>query len=107
MNTTANKTIALAAPAPRKGTQKIKTRLASAAAASLFGLAAIAGTVLTCAAPANASSAAPSTQIAQQEPAGPGTEQQEPTGPQAGQPFSGDPYPESNPFPSLPGNPWK
>jgi len=75
----------------------IKTRLANAAAASLFGLAAIAGTVLTVAAPANASDGAPSTQTARPELAGPNT----------GQPFSGDPYPESNPFPLLPGNPWK
>jgi hypothetical protein len=54
---------------------------------------------LTIAAPANASSAAHSTQIAQPEPGLPKT------GPKVGQPFSGDPYPESDSIPSLPGNP--
>src|SRR5262245_30655515 len=88
----------------------IKTGLASVAAASLFGLAAAAGTVLAGAAPANASTAAPagngsriapSPQVAQRGPAGPKT------GSKAGQPLSGDPYPESAPFPSLPGHRWK
>jgi hypothetical protein len=94
----------------------IKTRLASAAAAFMFGLAAIAGTVLTCAAPANATTAASSTQTEEQEPASPKTAPQKPAspnfapqkpaGPPAGQPFSKNPYPESNPFPGLSGNPY-
>jgi hypothetical protein len=88
----------------------IKTRLATAAAASLFGLAAIAGTVLTSAPSANAStgahsangsSGAPSPHIPEPKHTGPKT------GPKVGQPFSKDPYPETNPFPSLPGNPWQ
>ncbi|MBV9514586.1 MAG: hypothetical protein JO280_11175 [Mycobacteriaceae bacterium] len=70
------------------------TRLVTIAAAAMFGLAAL-GNVFTIAAPANASTTTTAVQIAQQ-----------PTGTDTGQPFSGDPYPESNPFPSLPGNPY-
>jgi hypothetical protein len=62
----------------------IKTRLINTAAAFIVGLGAVTGTVLTFAAPASASSADSHT-----------------VGP-----FSGDPYPETNPFPTLPGNPW-
>jgi hypothetical protein len=88
----------------------IKTRLASAAAAFLFGLAAIASTVLTSAPSANASSGAPSANgssgahsphISEPKHTGPKT------GPKIGQPFSHDPYPEANPFPSLSENPWQ
>ena len=71
----------------------IKTHFASNAAAFRLGLAATAGTVLTGAAPANASIGASSTQIAQ--PRDPET------GPKTGQLFSSDPYPESN-LSSLP-----
>ena len=75
----------------------IKTRLASTAAAFMFGLAALSGTVLTLSAPASAASALPGTHTASADLAASNT-----VGP-----FSRDPYPESNPFPSLPGNPWK
>jgi hypothetical protein len=93
----------------------IKTRLASAAAASLFGLAAIAGTVLTCAAPANASSGAPSASASSADPSDNGSSAgardskiapPKPARPETGQPFSKNPYPQVNPFPGLPGNPW-
>lgn len=73
----------------------IKTRLAGTAAALIFGLGAVAGTVLTFAAPASASTAAPASAS---------------TAPQAktwaGGSFVRNPYPESNAFPTLPGNPW-
>jgi hypothetical protein len=101
----------------------IKTRLASAAAASLFGLAALAGTVLTVAAPANASTGAPSANASTGAPsanassAAPSANasrgassiqiaRPNPVDPKVGQPFSKNPYPQVNPFPSLPGNPW-
>jgi hypothetical protein len=92
----------------------IKTRLASAAAASLFGLAALAGTVLTVAAPANASTGAPSANASSAEPSANASRgassiqiaRPNPVDPKVGQPFSKNPYPQVNPFPSLPGNPW-
>jgi hypothetical protein len=92
----------------------IKTRLAGAAAASLFGLAALAGTVATVAAPANAapgasstdtSSAQSSTHTSNRGPAIP-IARPKPADPKVGQPFSKNPYPQVNPFPGLAGNPW-
>ena len=64
----------------------IKTRLAGTAAAFIFGLSAVAGTVMTFAAPASASTT--------------------PQTPWAGGSFQPNPYPEPNAFPSLPTNPW-
>jgi hypothetical protein len=102
----------------------IKTRLATAAAAALFGLAAITGTVLTCATPANATSGAPSDSTSSTEPSANASSgapsangsnadardsriaQPKPLRPETGQPFSKDPYPQVNDFPGLPGNPW-
>ena len=71
----------------------IKTRLAGTAAAFIFGLGAVAGTVLTFAAPASASTPAPSASTTPQTP-------------WAGGSFKPNPYPEPNAFPSLPTNPW-
>jgi hypothetical protein len=101
----------------------IKTRIASAAAASVFGLAALTGTVLTVAAPANASTGAPSSNTSSAEPsanassgeasanASTGTPpiqiaRPKPADPKVGQPFSKNPYPQANPFPGFSGNPW-
>jgi hypothetical protein len=101
----------------------ITTRLASAAAASLFGLAALAGTALTVAAPATASTGAPSAGSSTAAPSDTASSAEpshdassgvpaihiarphaaEST---AGKPFSKNPYQQVNPFPSLPGNPW-
>jgi hypothetical protein len=101
----------------------IKTRIASAAAASLLGLAALTGTVLTVAAPANASTGAPSTNTSSTEPSTDTSSTEpsanaptgvpaiqiarpKPADPKVGQPFSKNPYPQPNPFPGFSGNPW-
>jgi hypothetical protein len=72
----------------------IKTRLINTAAAFVVGLGAVTGTVLTFAAPAGASTAPLAAQTA--------------TGGDSHTvgPFSQNPYPETNPFPQLPANPW-
>jgi hypothetical protein len=94
----------------------IKTRVASAAAASLFGLAALAGTVVTVAAPAHASSGAPSAHGSSGAPSASASSagvrdskiaRPNPKRPETGQPFAKNPYPQVNPFPGLPENPWK
>ena len=92
----------------------IKIRIASAAATSVFGLAALAGAVVTVAAPAHASSGAPSASTSSTEPSTHTSSsapeipiaRPKPADPKVGQPFSKDPYPQPNPFPGLPGNPW-
>ena len=92
----------------------IKTRIASAAALFTFGLAALGGTFLTIAAPANASTGAPSASTSSAEPSTHTSSgapaipiaRPKPADPKVAQPFSKDPYPQVNPFPSLPGNPW-
>ena len=89
----------------------IKIRIASAAAASVFGLAALAGTVATLAAPANASTGAPSASDSSAQPSthtssgAPAIQiaRPKPADPKVGQPFSKDPYPQPNPFPGFSG----
>ena len=79
----------------------IRTRLAGSAAALIVGLGAIAGTVLTFAAPASASTTAPASASTPAPSAS--------TAPHAtwlGGSFKPNPYPEPNAFPSLPTNPW-
>jgi hypothetical protein len=90
----------------------IKTRLINTAAAFIVGLGAVSGTVLTFAAPASAATqpdtgAVPAFTAPDSSPTAPQATQPA-TGansPTVG-PFSQNPYPETNPFPQLPGNPW-
>jgi hypothetical protein len=87
----------------------LKIRLVNTAAAVLVGLGALTGTVLTFAAPASAATQADTGAVPAFT-----TPDSSSTSPQATQPatgatvgpFSGNPYPEANQFPQLPGNPW-
>jgi hypothetical protein len=84
----------------------IKTRLAATAAAVVIGLGAVlgavAGTVLTFAAPASASITAP----ASASTTAPASASPTPQTPWVGGAFKPNPYPEPNAFPSIPKNPW-